>query len=47
MNIDAYLETLEQLKIIPEKDVKGICEKVSQFLFRPKKSSSPSPTSSM
>lgn len=28
MNIDAYLSTLEKLEVIPEKDVKTICEKV-------------------
>lgn len=28
MNIDALLSSLEKLEIIPEKEVKGICEKV-------------------
>ncbi len=47
MNIDAYLSTLEKLKIIPEKDVKMICEKVTLYPFRPKKFSLPNPIWSM
>jgi len=43
MNIDAYLSTLEKLEIIPEKDVKMICEKVTLYSFRPRKFSLQNP----
>lgn len=37
MNVDNYIGMLERLEIIPEKDVKQICEKVSFSLYRLKK----------
>lgn len=37
MNIDAHLSALEKLEIIPEKEVKAICEKVTLSQLRPKK----------
>ena len=42
-NMDQYLEMLEQLKIVPERDVKIICEKVTPIPLRSRRSSSVSP----
>lgn len=47
MNIDAHLSALEKLEVIPEKDVKAICEKVRTHSRRPKKFSWLNPISSM
>jgi hypothetical protein len=37
-NIDDYFSMLEKLQVIPEREVKAICEKVHPCLSRPRKS---------
>lgn len=42
--MDRYLQMLENMETIPEKDVRQICEKVSTCLLRLNKFSSKNPT---